>query len=572
MRRGQSNRLCRVAALLALVLVLVACSPRGQGRSAAPGTPGAEAASPGAAGTPAAAGAVSGAPQAPVPVGGRIVEGGLTEPRTLNPLFVADPTSEALSHLVFNGLVTVDPSSAEPRPDLAASWDVSEDGLTYTFHLREGVVWHDGQPFSARDVVFTYQTMMNDRARSPRYSRLVERVRQVSAPDAMTVAFQLVHPDASFLSTLATFGIVPEHALVDVLPEELITNPFGLSTAVGTGPFILQQWIRGERIIFRQNERYFRGPVASAEYVFQVVASPEDLVAGLRDGTIDWAELDPAVAAAAAQLDGVTVERLPSFDLTYVALQLDPAKSKLFLDPRVRQALLLGLDREAAARDIWQGQAVVADGTLPPASWAYTASATTYRADLDAARRLLDEAGWVEGPGGVRVKDGVALRFTLTTNGDNPRRRQVAAWLQRSWEALGVQVELRFETWSTVRERAIRTHDFDAVLLGYRWDVDPDQTALWSSDSFFDGLNIGHYANHEVDHLLEQALASGSREERAALYAQMQEQVMRDLPVLPLVFPQLVIARTKDLQAGAITAILVRNRADIERWVSAVSE
>src|SRR5690606_354122 len=209
------------------------------------------------------------------------------------------PLCEAVSHLVCSGLVAIDPASAEPRPGLAEAWEVADDGLVYTFTLREGVVWHDGQPFSARDVVFTYEAMMNDRVRSPRYSRLVERVRQVRALDSATVEFHLVHADASFLTTLATLGIVPQHALAGVLPAELVTSPFGLSTAVGTGPFSLQQWIRGDRILFRRHAGYHGGPLATEEYVYQVLGSPEDLLGALREGTIDWAELDPAMVAEA---------------------------------------------------------------------------------------------------------------------------------------------------------------------------------------------------------------------------------------------------------------------------------
>jgi len=118
----------------------------------------------------------------------------------------------------------------------------------------------------------------------------------------------------------------------------------------------------------------------------------------------------------------------------------------------------------------------------------------------------------------------------------------------------------------------VREGDFDAVLLGYRWPVDPDQSMLWSSDSFFDGLNIGHYASAEVDALLQQALEATDRAERAELYAQMQEHVMQDLPVLPLAFPHVLVARSERLQGSEITVILVRNRADIAQWVPVVGE
>lgn len=565
--------LMRLGVLLALLLLVAACSPFGSSESgtatapvATPGAPDAQAATPDTEPT---------APDVPpveVAVEGQLVEGGLHEPRTLNPLFVADPISEQLSFLLFNGLVTVDPTTGAPQPELAESWNISEDGTTYTFKLRDGVTWHDGQLFTARDVVFTYQTMMDERARSPRYARLAKRVRSVEATDPTTVRFELTKPDASVLTTIMTWGIVPEHVLLDVLPEELVTNPFGLSIAVGTGPFTLQQWARGDHINFQRFENYFAGPVPLQSYIYRVLPSPDELLAGLADGTIDWAEVDPTLGAEVAELDGVTLDRVPSYDLIYVALQLDPAKNTLFTDPRVRLALLLALDRESALEEYWHGQATIAGGTIPPASWAFSADRTPHQQNLEEAKRLLDEAGWVAGADGVRMRDGVPFRFVLMTNGDNPRRRAVADWLIRSWQELGITVEPQYETWSSVRERAIRTREFDALLLGYRWDVDPDQSALWASESYLDGFNIGHYLNNEVDELLAQAVAVEAPEERAAIYAELEEVLMNDLPVLPLVFPDLLVARSDRLQNATTTAILVRNRANIDEWVSVAGE
>ncbi|MBX6340985.1 MAG: ABC transporter substrate-binding protein, partial [Thermomicrobiaceae bacterium] len=250
----------------------------------------------------------------------------------------------------------------------------------------------------------------------------------------------------------------------------------------------------------------------------------------------------------------------------------DPARSTLFLDPRVRRALMLALNRGAAVEAIWGGRARVADGTLPPASWAYAASGTTYAQRRDEAERLLAEAGWLPGPDGVRVKDGQPLRFTLTTNGENPQRRRAAEWLAESWRAIGVDAVIDFEKWSGVKDRVAHTRDFQALLLECRWDVDPDQTALFSSDSFFDGLNAGHYANAQVDALLEKALESRDPAERKRLYAQAQDAVMKDLPVLPLWFPELTLAISDRLHDVNPTAILVRNRANIERWVPATAK
>jgi peptide/nickel transport system substrate-binding protein len=538
----------RLIPLLTLMLIMTGCSVLGGGER-----------------TESAAAPQPGQPARPTP-GSRIVEGGVAEPRTLNPIFVADPTSEELSHLVFNGLVLVHPGSGEPTPDLAASWDVSEDRLTYTFHIRDGILWHDGQSFTAHDVVFTYQLMMDNRIRSPRYSMLSERIRGVSSPDRSTVMFTLRNPDAAFLTEVATLGIVPEHVLSPVLPEELVTDPFGLSSVVGTGPFTLQQWSRGDQIQLRWNERYFKGPVGVETYTYRVLSSSDELFDGLGDGSIDWGRVEPALADEASSIDGVRVESLPGYEMSYVALQLDPDQTRIFLDDRVRQALMFALDREQAVTEIWHDHAQVADGTQPSASAAFAPSETVYRQDLDKARRLLDEAGWIPGADGVRQKDGQRLRFTLSTNGDDPVRKQVADWLIQSWRAIGVEAVPNFEKWSTIREQVVKNRDFEALLLGFRWGIDPDQSIVWSSDSLYDAFNLGNYSNDQLDDLLDQAAASGDIEERQQRYAQVQNAIMTDLPALPLVFPNTTVALTERLEDVEVTAIFMRNRAFTELW------
>lgn len=540
----------RLVPLLCLVLVISGCSVASGNQT-----------------TEGNASPVPGSPaSAQVIPGSRITEGGLVEPRTLNPIFVADPVSEEISHLVFNGLVYVDPVSGEPKPDLAKSWDVSDDRLTYTFHLRDSVLWHDGQPFTANDVVFTYQLMMNDKVRSPRFSRLVERVHGVGSSDRSTVTFTLIHPDATFLTDLATFGIVPEHVLSTILPEELVTDPFGISSTVGTGPFTMQQWTRGDRIVFQRNPQYFKDPAKFESYVYRVLPSESDLLAGLKDGSIDWGEIDPTGVNDAKKASGIRIESLPGYEMSYVTLQLDPAKSQIFQDVRVRKALMLALDRKQAVNDIWQGQAKVADGTQPPASIAFTPSKTVYQQNLDEAKSLLDDAGWKAGADGIRQKDGTALRFTLSTNSDDPERKQTAEWLIKSWNAIGVQVDRDFQKWSTIRGETVKTRDFGALLLGFRWDIDPDQTSVWSSDSFFDGFNLNHYSNDQVDQILDKAAASGDINERKQLYAQAQDIVMDELPSLPLFFPDMTVAVSKKLTNAQVTAIFMRNRANIEQW------
>jgi peptide/nickel transport system substrate-binding protein len=501
----------------------------------------------------------------------RIVEAGLQEPRTLNPVLVGDPLSEEISQLVFSGLVTVEPETGEPVPDLAESWEISEDGMTYRFDLRN-VTWHDGQPFTAQDVVFTYDLMMNEQTRSPRYSRLVERITAVKAIDTHSVQFRLVGPYAPFLSTLATFGIVPQHILVNVLPGELITDPFGISSAVGTGPFELNRWDRGERILFEANADYFRTAPEIDQYEYRVVAEETDILDGLAHGSIDWARISPAQMGAASDLRDVRTVSIPSFEMVTVVLQLDPTKSKLFEDPAVREALMLALDRDAAVESIWHGHAEVAHGTLPPASWAYQRSDVRHDYDPTRAAELLTDAGWATSDDGIRMRDGIPLQFGVIANGDNPTRRALAQWLVESWREIGIEAHTQFETWGTVRDNITTSRDFDALVLGYRWDIDPDQHAMWASDSIPDAFNLGGYVNLEVDRLLDDALATADAEDRAEMYAQVQDLVMADLPALPIVFPDVTIAIGSRLQDVEPTAILVRNRATIAEWVPVIAK
>lgn len=495
-----------------------------------------------------------------------IVEAGFEEPRTLNPLFVADPLSDALSHLVFDGLVAVDPTSGKLVPALAESWDVNSEGTVYTFHLRDNIRWHDGQPFSARDVLFTYNRLLDPDVRSPRYSRLAERVKSVDLVDERTIRIALIRADTSFLPTLATIGIVPEHVLGSLLPQQLITDPFGLSSAVGTGPFILTQWLRGVSLTFRANPDYYRGAPAVPSYTYQLVTSVEELAAGLRNGTIDWAVLNAEQARQLPADPAIMLERYPGYELVLVAWQLDPAKNKLFADERVRRALLLALDRATLVESVWHGFARVAHGLQPPASWAAETPDQTYPYDPEEARRLLTEAGWVPGDDGIRVREGQRFHFRLLATGADPLRQTLAEKLQQQWRAIGIDVELDLASWAEVRRRATETRDFDALLIGILWDIDPDQSAVWSSDSFFDGLNFGHYLNPTVDQLLIDAVATSDRARRTELYQAIEQHVLSDLPVAPLAFPDCLVVRSARLEAPALNALVVRTRSGIEQW------
>ncbi len=501
----------------------------------------------------------------PEPV--EIVEGGLQEPRTLNPVLVDDPLAEELSGLVFSGLTRIDPDTGDAAPDLAEDWEVNEDETAYSFTIREDATWHDGQPVTAQDVEFTFELIMDFRTRSPRYSRVVERITAVEALDTRTVEVRLISPYSPFLSTIATFGIVPQHILMNVQPDELVAHPFGVSSAVGTGPFEFAFWTRGDQIVFEANRQHFRQSPQFDRYIYRVAPDAETLLEQIDQQMIDWARIDPALYDDVDALSDVELVSMPGYEMISVVLQLDIGQTATFQEADVRRALMYALDRDALVEQVWRGHADVAHGTVPPASWAATEPQTLYDYDSEQARQILDNAGWGVGEDGIRQRDGQPLQFDLVANGDNQVRREIAEWLVEQWREIGIDASVTFETWGDVRDRITNTREFDALLFGYRWDIDPDQHPVWSSDSISNAFNLGSYVNEDVDRLLDTALTNVDQNSRRNNYAEVQEIVLQDLPALPLVFPNQLVAIGPRLHDNDPTAILLRNRGNVASWM-----
>lgn len=502
-----------------------------------------------------------------------LTEVGTADARTLNPILVADPVSLSLSHLFFSGLVTLDPKTGAPSPDLAAAWTVSDDGLTYTFTLRQKVKWSDNQDFIADDVTYSYQLYLNRDANSPRYNTAYSVVESVQTINDRTVRFKLRLPTASFLTEVATFGVVPQHTLVNTQPADLATSDFGTtSNIVGTGPFRMTRWLRSERMEAEANPAYHVGKVAAPRYTYLVLPTDDAIRDALATGKADFGLVSPTVQKGLASAPGVTVQAYDTYDMTYVGLQLDSAKpaSVFFSDPNVRKALMLALDRDAMLQTA-RGVGIVADGVQPPLSWAYTAVDPKYRQNIDEAKRLLDAAGWKLASDGVRVKNQRTFSFTLYTNSSDPVRETYANLLRDAWAKVGVNATVVVEKWAAFVGRVTRTHDFDAFVASYSGTVDPDLSPLLSIDAARSGLNAGRYLNADVDAMLAKARAiykPEQQQDRKDLYTKIQQRVMTDLPILPLDFSKDAVAfraRVTNFDASA-TDIGLRYRALAYTW------
>jgi len=566
--RGEQSGVRRHALLalcsLTLPLLLAACG--GSNTPAAPNT-----GAPGGATSPAAtvrvgpSGAVTAIPAvspapsvAPGPVSSPpanpneppagITEVGTEDARTLNPILIADPTSLALSRLFFSSLVNLNPKDGTPMPDLAQAWTVSGDGLTYTFTLRPKILWSDNQTLTADDITYSYDLYLNHDANSPRYNTAYAVIESVTTVNDRTVRFKLRLPTASFLTDVATFGIVPQHTLINTQPADLAASDFGTTTnIVGTGPFRIARWLRSERIEADANPNYYLGPVASPHYTYIVLPTDDAVRNALATGKADFGIVSPAVQQGLANTPGVKLMTYDTYAMTYVGLQLDTTKpaSIFFSDVNVRKALMLALDRGAMLQSARNGVGIVADGVEPPLSWAYAPVEPKYRQNVDEAKRLLDAAGWKAGADGVRAKNGQTFSFSLATNSSDPIREAYAGLLRDAWAKVGIHVTVVSEKWATFVDRVTRTHDFDAFVAGFIGTVDPDLSSLFSIDAAKTGLNTGRYLNTDVDKMLSQARGIYKPEQQAQrkdLYTKIQQRIMTDLPILPLDFSKNTVA------------------------------
>jgi len=478
--------------------------------------------------------------------GGTVVEGGLADVVTLNPVLADDPTSLAVIELLFDRLLAVDPQTGSIVPGLASSWRASADGLTITFTLRDDVLWHDGQPFSAADVEFTFKAIVNPAVGNPRQADF-SLVEEFKAVDQTTFVVTLADADCSILYDLGSVSIVPRHILGN---DNLQTSPFNASP-VGTGPFMFGEWVVGDHITLLRNPRYWGKAPHLDAWTYKVVADEEALLAGLEAGQLDVIPLPLEDLASVEAAGHFQIHRYPANEYYFIGYNTD---HPILGDVRVRRALSQAVDRQRLVDRILGGQGQLLDTGLLPAHWAYPQELTGYPFDFAQDRpfdpvragQLLAEAGWVDSDGdGIRDRDGKPLRLRLSTNGGNAVREAIAILAQQYYLAIGVAAEVELMEWGNFLEDTF-THKFDMVVFSWPLALDPDEWELWhSSESALDsGFNFVSYHNSRADELLLQGLRVPRCEEarRAAIYGEIATVLAQDQPYAFLFAPYNLIA------------------------------
>lgn len=466
--------------------------------------------------------------------GDAIIEGSIGEPSVLVPMLAGDSASHAVAGLIFNGLVKYD-TDLRIIGDLAERWTISSDGLTITFHLKKGVRWTDGVEFTADDVMFGFSTIVDEKTPTA----YKEDFLQVSKAEVLDRYTFRVHYDKPFAPALATWGslpVLPKHLLegMDITKADFRRSP------VGTGPYILKEWIAGQKLVLRANPGYFEGRPFIDHYVYRIIPDSATMFLELQSGGIDYMGLSPVQYAKQSGSRHFAREfnkfRYPAFAYTYLGFNF---RDWRFKNKRIRQAIAHAIDKTEIVDVVLFGLGSVSTGPYVPNTWPYNPHVRSYPYDPEEARRILQEEGWVDTDGdGWIDKDGKAFEFTILTNMGNDSRAKTATILQWRLKEVGIRVNIRTIEWSTFINEFIDKRRFEAVVLGWSIGLDPDQFDIWhSSKTREKEFNFISYANDEVDMLLEAGRRTFDMKARRAAYYRIQEILAEEVPYIFLYVP-----------------------------------
>ncbi|MGA1796715.1 MAG: peptide-binding protein [bacterium] len=465
--------------------------------------------------------------------GDRIIVSSIGDAKRLLPLMASDSASAEIAGLIHNGLVKYD-KDITVVGDLAESWDISEDGLVITFHLRRNVTWQDGAPFTADDCLFTYQTMVNPNVATP-YSQDFLRVKEARALDDHTFRVAYGEPFAPALVSWG-MGMIPRHLLEK---EDLNTTEYNRHP-IGTGPYTLKEWVTGQRIVLEAYEGYFEGRPYIDQYVYRIIPDTATMFLELKAQGIDYMGLDPMQYTRQTETpffeENFRRFRYPSFGYTYMGYNLRDPK---FSDQRVRQALTYAIDREGIIKGVLLGLGQVCTGPFPPESWAYNPDVRRYPYDPEQARKLLAEAGWEDHDGdGILDREGVRFAFTLITNQGNDQRAKCAQIIQQNLKEIGVEVKINILEWQAFLHNFIDQRKFEAIILGWALSRDPDLYDIWhSSKTAPQEFNFISYSNPDVDRLIIEGVRTFDIEERKAIYHKIHAILAEEQPYAFLYVP-----------------------------------
>ncbi|MEK7134754.1 MAG: peptide ABC transporter substrate-binding protein [Patescibacteria group bacterium] len=495
--------------------------------------------------------------------GGSLTEGVIGIPRFINPLLAVSEADRDMTLLLYAGLMRATKSGLVP--DLAESYEISDDGLVYTFTLREGLEFHDGSPITADDVEFTILKAQEPALKSPKRANwegvTIEKI------DERHVRFTLKQPYAPFLEN-TTLGILPKMIWKNASADQFSFSEFNIRP-VGSGPYEVSDIKRNSSGI---PEYYDLAPFANyalekphiKNVQIRFYSNEDALIRALRSGDIEAVNAISPNTARALVEEGLSVSRAPLPRVFGVFFNQNQAP--IFAEKTVRRALSEAIAREEIIRDVLFGYGTPIEGPIPPGSRGFNGEIpkndATAEDRLTSARAILENDGWILGSSGIyekkkSKKETIRLAFSLSTS-DVPELKSVAERLKADWEKIGVSVELKVFESGDLNQNVIRPRKYDAILFGEIVGRDSDLFAFWHSSQRNDpGLNIAMYTNSVADKLLEDMRRATDPEKRRTAYEKFSVEIAKDIPAVFLYAPEFVYILPEKIKGSAIGTITV---------------
>ncbi len=479
------------------------------------------------------------------------------EPDTLNRIIATDVYESRINGFIYDSLVDRDNKTLELIPRLASSWEISDDKLVFTFHLRKDVKWHDGLPFTAEDVLYTYERIQDPKVDAPHLRVYYKDIKKVEKLDEYTVRFTYARPYFKALEFCGGIPIVAKHVYDD--GKDFNTNPAGRHP-IGTGPYKFVKWDTGKKIVIERNEQYWdptRIPEIKGIF-FKIISDDSVALQELKKGEIDMASLRPIQWVK--QIDS------PRFQQNFVRHQYyTPGyrfigwnlRRPFFQNKKVRQALTMLINRQAIVNKLEFGLGKVISGPFFFQAYEYNQKIVPLPYDPEVAKKLLEEAGWVDSDGdGIRdkeiehkvegeiKKERLPFRFTFLIPSGIRFYERLASIMKEDFNKAGVDIDIRTMEWAAFIGR-VNKRDFDATSLGWSFGFDEDPYQVWHSSQAKEGSNFVGFENEEADKIMEEGRVTFDQDKRAELYHRFHEIIADEQPYTFLYTGQALVARSK---------------------------
>jgi len=471
-------------------------------------------------------------PKTANPYGGTLIWGTYTKPTIINPLLTRASVSAAMVQLIFNGLVRIS-SKGEIEPDLAKSWDISSDGLVYTFYLRKGVKFHDGRECTADDVKFTYAKILEPEVNSP-FKPFFALVDKFEAIDKYTFKVVLKEPSVPFLYRMVRY-IIPKHILED---KDLKTCFFNLHP-VGTGPFQFKEWTKEDQIILEYNPDYYEGRPYLDKIMVKAYSDSKDLWTALMRGEVDLVGFIEREDYQVLKNDPAFKAYTFPFDYYYALLY--NTNNPILADKKIREAIAYGIDRKSLIERVASGYGLECNGPFYPESLGFNPLVKSFEYNPQKAQALLTEAGWQDKDNdGILEKEEEKLELKVLVDTRKDILKRIAMVIRQQLQEIGIKIKVILyndDNMLTDKE-FLRQNKPQAYLKFPLAGIDPDQEVEdWCSKVSEQMGKLWSYSNEEIDRLFELGKVTPDRKKREEIYQKIHQIIYADQPACFLYFP-----------------------------------